>query len=207
MIGKEIIMGRKKVNIELSYPDVVGDVRVNLDFIWSRINKLGANDCWTWTGGKHRQGYPMCSGIRIADGKRIMMTVHRLMLKYKLGIDPGKNVDAVHTCGNSACVNPAHLVEGNAKMLSQLQLIRYGKIGGRPVGTVGYSPRNQKYKYKPDHLRQMLRNTLSPDMFSTIYGIPLSRANTIKRFMIEGKNYPWARRELRLEQESKEAGL
>jgi len=113
-------MPRNKIDPSSSYPDVIGDVRFNKKYVLSMINKPSAGGCWTWNGGKHRQGYGMVSGRRVSDATRVMMTVHRLMLKIKLGRDLGANVDAVHTCGNSECVNPSHLVEGDGKMLTQL---------------------------------------------------------------------------------------
>lgn len=190
-------MRGKKVDVAIRYPDIVGDVRVDLFFVFSRINMdAGPDGCWTWIGGKHRQGYGMCSGIKLATGKRVMMTVHRLLLKHKLGYDPGPGVDAVHTCGNMNCVNPAHLITGDAKMIADMVFDRHGRVGGKPPGKVLYKPRNENYKWGVDNIRKLIRDIISPEDFAAINGISVKTAARIKREILAGDTFAWALREL-----------
>ena len=67
------------------------------------------NDCWLWTGPVNNAGYGM---IRGDDGEPKMTTVHRVA-----GIEKGldKNKEIQHTCLTKNCVNPKHLVNGNAR--------------------------------------------------------------------------------------------
>lgn len=67
---------------------------------WQKVDKTGS--CWTWTGGKFRQGY----GSFKVDGK--VWKAHRLSWTWHRGdIPEGFVID--HMCHNKACVNPSHL--------------------------------------------------------------------------------------------------
>lgn len=190
-------MGRRTIPIETKFPDIVGDVRVNLAFIQARIDSsAGAEGCWSWRGGRHRQGYGMCGGYRIATQKQLMVTVHRVLLKQKLGYDPGYSVDAVHTCGNMACVNPAHIQPGDARMLTRLKKERGVKIGGRPVGWRAKGPRQQRfYRYGADNIRQLAQGAITPEQFAQVAGCNLATARRTLRYILLGKSYGWALKE------------
>jgi hypothetical protein len=78
--------------------------------------------CWLWTGPVNNAGYGM---IRGNDGVPKMMTVHRVAGKEK-GLDL-ENHEVQHTCLTKNCVNPDHLVEGNAKSRHDRVVEKYGK--------------------------------------------------------------------------------
>lgn len=190
-------MGRKRNNWTVTFPDVVGDVRVNLSYIDRRTDKSGGpTACWPWTAAKHRQGYGMVGGYRIATDKKIMVTVHRVLLKQKLGYDPGLGVDAVHDCGNMRCVNPDHIIPGNPTVLSQIKR-RLGKIqGGRAKGWRADKPRkNFKYRFGVDNIRGLAQGTLTPEQFAQRTGCNLSTARRTLRYIQAGSSYGWALRE------------
>jgi len=72
---------------------------------WSLIDIAGPDDCWTWHGSTHDQGYG-----RIQFG-RVRILAHRLAYILANGnIDPDLNV--LHSCDNPPCCNPAHLFPG-----------------------------------------------------------------------------------------------
>lgn len=74
-------------------------------------NKDGSNKknaCWEFTGCKNNAGYGMIN----VDSVQKMQLAHRVM-----GIEHGlnKEQEIQHTCLNRLCVNPHHLVNGDAK--------------------------------------------------------------------------------------------
>jgi hypothetical protein len=182
-----------------NYPDVLGNVRVNLSSIWSRIDfSAGPDACWTWNGGKHRQGYGMFSARRAHDGHKMMVTVHRILLKEKLGPGCSDDVDAVHTCGNMWCVNPDHLIPGDAKLLIQLQYERNGKYNcGRPLGAISHTPRKQRYKYELDDLRDLARGQMPVDDFAIKYDMKSWIVSYMRKNILSGEKYPWILREMK----------
>ena len=63
--------------------------------------KVLENDCWQWTGGLNKKGYPIARGANTT-------LVYRELYIQKFGAIPeGKTLD--HTCKNRACVNIEHL--------------------------------------------------------------------------------------------------
>jgi hypothetical protein len=192
----DMARGRKKNNWLLVFPDVVGDVRVNLRAIEDRIDQsAGPMACWSWRGGSHRQGYGMIGGYRIATKTKLMVTVHRVLLKQKLGYDPGLQVDAVHTCGNMRCVNPAHIIPGNARLLTQIKRQNGRKIGGRAVGWRARGPRQQRfYRYGAENIRELGHYIITPEEFAERNRISVTTARRILRYIESGRSYAWARK-------------
>jgi len=85
--------------------------------------------CWVWTGPVNNAGYGLIKGdTRLGDAK--MVTVHRAMARAK-GLQI-KWKEVQHTCLNKACVNPDHLVIGNAKTRYERLADKYGKNFQKP---------------------------------------------------------------------------
>ena len=69
---------------------------------WAKVEKLGPNECWRWTGAKHSAGY----GILSVNG--VPTYAHRFAYEKTFGpIPAGQVID--HKCRNRRCVNPNHL--------------------------------------------------------------------------------------------------
>ena len=68
---------------------------------WSKVERLGADDCWPWRAGGTSGGY----GTFTVRGVRT--TAQRVSFALHHGHAAAGKVD--HLCRNRACVNPAHL--------------------------------------------------------------------------------------------------
>lgn len=87
--------------------------------LWRKLNQVG--DCYIWTGStnfyKHgRRGKEQCYGV-IGIGlfnPDTIITVHKLAYQLYNGPIPAGFV-VRHTCDNSLCANPAHLIVGTQK--------------------------------------------------------------------------------------------
>jgi len=77
------------------------------EVFWSKVDRLGPDECWLWTGSKHSRGY---GEFHPCPGKQ--ERAHRFSLQLALGRPLAPGAYACHTCDTPACVNPAHLYEG-----------------------------------------------------------------------------------------------
>ncbi len=82
------------------------------------------NDCIEWAQSKNSHGYGQLN--RRINGKRRLLTVHRIAWQVynHRPIPPGMFV--MHTCDNPACVSPAHLTIGTPSDNSR-DMVRKGR--------------------------------------------------------------------------------
>lgn len=74
------------------------------ELFWTKVQK--GDGCWIWTGAKERHGY----GHFRAQGKDIR--AHRYAWELHYGQPFPAGMEAMHTCDNKGCVNPAHIRPG-----------------------------------------------------------------------------------------------
>lgn len=85
---------------------------LNGGFVARIDSSRGPNACWPWTGSLQttrfgrREGY----GVFTIAGK--VRYAHRQALAHALGRPLAPGMEALHSCDNPPCCNPAHLREG-----------------------------------------------------------------------------------------------
>lgn len=81
-----------------------------IDRFWNKVHKGGQNECWMWLGTPNgRYGV-----IKVGDGSRSMIGVHRLSYEIHFGVIPDA-MQVCHKCDVMKCVNPAHLFLGTSQ--------------------------------------------------------------------------------------------
>jgi hypothetical protein len=184
-------MGRKTKSMKQTFPDSIADVGYNANYLYSHIDdSAGANGCWTYRGARHKQGYGMIGGYRLATGKKIMQTVHRLLLKIKMN-DELAGVDAVHTCGSMTCCNPAHLVTGDAFKIAALRTARGVTGTGKPLGHRLNRPRQQEYVHGLENIIAIYQGRMTAIEFARKRNITLTKAKKVFAEIRSGKLYTW----------------
>lgn len=77
---------------------------------WSRVEKRGDDECWSWRGSYDKDGYG-----QIWDGvTKKCRRAHAISAEIHFGIRPNGLV-VCHSCDNPECTNPAHLYYATAK--------------------------------------------------------------------------------------------
>ena len=92
----------------------IHDIEILWDYFQAHQHRTDTG-CWSWSAGRHRQGYGMMGAWRVRDGQKIMTTVHRVAarIKWNRAIDSDEMV--IHTCSNMNCCNPDHLMLGDRR--------------------------------------------------------------------------------------------
>jgi hypothetical protein len=103
------------------------------DFIerfWSKVERLGPNDCWEWNGDKSTPGYGRIYE-RLGYKKWKAWGAHRVSFILSRGHAPKFGV--CHTCDNRPCVNPNHLFDGDQTVNMQ-DCKAKGRTRNKPFG-------------------------------------------------------------------------
>lgn len=84
---------------------------------WAKVEKLGDDDCWNWTGSSRPAGY----GVISKNGKQtsathVSLEIHGTVIPSGLWV--------LHKCDNPRCVNPKHLYVGTPKQNSKDAVLR-----------------------------------------------------------------------------------
>lgn len=134
---------------------------------WSKVNKLGPNECWEWKGS-NQKGY----GTILIDRK--VQRTHRVSYKLSYG-DFDETLQVCHKCDNPPCCNPLHLFLGTAKENNE-DKIRKGRAN-MPKGE-----RNHKSKMtatKVIEMRNLFENGVPRNILSEKFNISWQSVNKI----------------------------
>lgn len=111
---------------------------------WSKVARLGADECWPWLAFRDRDGYGRFS-IGGTD-----MSAQRAAWALTSGEIP-KGLHVLHDCDNPPCCNPAHLFLGthadNMKDSARKKRKKWhGKRGAEsPLGSLTHCKRGHLY--------------------------------------------------------------
>lgn len=121
---------------------------------WLKVDKHGPNECWEWRGARARGGY----GAFSPGGGKSTVKAHVFSYELHHGPLPAGKI-ARHTCNNSACVNPAHLIPGTEK--ENIQDIPANKAEKRGRKSPG---ENAAHVFTPEDLTHLPGNPTVKDI-------------------------------------------
>lgn len=139
----------------------VGDVSLRF---WSRVEKLGPDDCWDWKGKPSASGYGRIggelNGVRIADKCRTQLA-HRVSWLIHNGPIPEDGPGAhgwvvMHKCDNRLCVNPAHLQLGTQQ--DNIQDMDEKQRGNRSGLTSGVGFDNRQFSLSREQVAMVIES-------------------------------------------------
>jgi plasmid maintenance system antidote protein VapI len=88
---------------------------------WARVDRRAADECWPWKGAMASKGYGRAF---LDDMGRVL--AHRLALLIDGRALTAACPDALHSCDNPICVNPAHLRAGH-KLANAKDMVDRGR--------------------------------------------------------------------------------
>ena len=86
---------------------------------WSKVEKSTPTQCWNWLGAKKPAGY---GNVRI---NRVYKNAHRVAWELTYGDIP-KGMHVLHSCDNTSCCNPHHLMLGTS-VSNRIDMVRKGR--------------------------------------------------------------------------------
>lgn len=104
--------------------------RANIDrkqLFWSKVDKLGGEQCWEWNAGINSSGY----GIFWYKGKQC--NAHRVAWIFTNG-EISEGMEILHKCDNRKCCKPEHLYLGTQSdnMRDRVERTPYNRVCNLP---------------------------------------------------------------------------
>ena len=138
------------------------------DRFWQKVAKGKPDQCWEWTGKRHRSGY-----CYTRWNGRQQMLAHRIAMSLTDG-DWDSPLDVCHTCDNTICCNPAHLWRGTA-MDNRNDMIRKGRLRSLK------GSENRAAKLTEDAVLAIRVSEKRTDDLAAEYNVSLTTIRDIKR--------------------------
>jgi len=149
---------------------------LDLDRFWSFVDVRGPNDCWLWTGTTTR--YP----IYYQNNKQYY--AHRLICEHYHGDMSG--LVTRHLCGNSRCVNPAHLKPGTQSENERDKVLHGTSNKGKKFNSPNYRKPNHngslnpKAKLTEQDVLDIRSSNVSAKILAVQYNVSLKHIYAIK---------------------------
>jgi hypothetical protein len=141
------------------------------ELFWARVDRRGDDECWPWTGQRHRCDY---GRLRVRGVKRPATHVAWEIANGKpfpLGLH------ACHTCDNPPCVNPRHLFIGTKGD-------NYADMRSKGRHTAPPSPKGESHPAARLTAEQVLlirASTLPASAIAKQFGISVWHVGNIRR--------------------------
>jgi hypothetical protein len=134
---------------------------------WSHVDQSGGPEaCWPWTKGLTPQGY----------GDFRIPTAHVRANRYALAVHLGRPIksgmQALHTCDNPPCCNPAHLYEGTP---------RHNADDARTRGRTATGEKNGRHVLTDDQVRELRASDEPLRNLAQRYGVSVAQVSAIQR--------------------------
>ena len=139
------------------------------DRFWQKVAKGEPDQCWEWTGKRHRGGY-----CYTRWNGRQQMLAHRIAMSLTDG-DWDSPLDVCHTCDNTICCNPAHLWRGTAKD-NMDDMVRKGRDRRSLKGT-----ENGSAKLSEADVGDIRSSNLGRIQLAEKYGVTKTYINQVRR--------------------------
>jgi len=166
----------------------VGDMLINADRFetCSTPDPTPGSSCQLWTGARHVQGYGMMGYVEASTNRKCMNVVHRLVKIHDLGRELARDEFVVHSCSNPLCVNPKHLILGDAQVRNQVMYAngRGPKNQGQNKVRGVLVKQNRNYKYSEEEIRWV--RTAEVEDIAKRYGMDRTRAGQFRWGMRRG---------------------
>ena len=140
-----------------------------IDRFWSKIRKLGPDDCWEWQAGKNGTGY---GWFHVTKRPRRDVLAHRFSYELHFGTIPN-GLYVCHKCDNRLCVNPAHFFLGTHE-----DNVRDMWKKGRGIGFAAAKPR--PIKLNENAVREIRRATGTCREIGLKFGVAPGTVSLIK---------------------------
>jgi len=149
----------------------VSGAPITIDYFLERSIPEPNSGCWLWLGAVNKDGY---GSIRV-EGRS--QGAHRVSIAITERLDLSSGFVARHTCDNTFCVNPEHLVAGSIKD-NVHDCMRRGR-DRRPFQHGAKGPRAVLTEKEVLEIRSL--SGMSHEAIAAIYGVNRSTISMIIR--------------------------
>ena len=139
-----------------------------IDLFWSKVNRIGPEECWEWTGAKYPSGY---GAFGWAYKLGFEQRAHRFSWELHFECIPQGFV-VRHKCNNRSCVNPNHLCLGTTQDNTKDRELFGNPAKGSRIGNS---------KLNPEIVTSIFNDPRTHPMIALQYGVHSSMVAKIKQ--------------------------